>query len=87
MNEDVSMYRSQCYGNDDLCERCDHMYTHTHTLNEWMNEVNECEWKREFLGEHSLSWNEVLSRKPTNSQELSNVHWGMETHCELRCGV
>ena len=45
MNEDASMFRSQCYEIDYLCERCAHMYTHSHFLwiNEWMKlkNVNE----------------------------------------------
>ena len=28
--------------------------THTHILNEWINEVKECEWKGEFWGDQSL---------------------------------
>ena len=55
MNEEVSMFRSQCYESTDYVKgllTC----TQTHTLNEWMNEVKEWEWK--FLGEHSF-WVEI----------------------------
>ena len=73
---------------DFLCERCAHMYTHIHSLNKWMNEVKECEWKVEFLGEHSL-WVQLKYLVVTSlpNQELSYVGLRMDTHYEFTWSV
>ncbi len=52
------MFISQWHKSDDLCERCAHMYKQTLTLNEWINEVEECEWNWEFWGK-PLLWVEM----------------------------
>ena len=56
MNEDASMFRSQCYEIDYLCERCAHMYTHSHFLwiNEWMKLKNVNEKGESLVGHSSL---------------------------------